>query len=145
MSYMYSLIQWDSMKILALSLTIENEKRNTTATSRHCRIILWPLLHAVFFITGVRKKSAFVTKAIRNVQFFWVIISLFPEYEFKRFLRKHVVKQSFPRLKEQHLIGKPLFSPGFCWKFDLGKLFTLIYLTIFNEKAKNHAPQCQPD
>ena len=98
-----------------------------------------------FQITGVRKKSAFVTKAVRNEQFFWVIRSLFLGYKFKRFLKKHVIKQSFSRPKEQHLIGKPQFSPGFCWKFDLGKLFTLIYLAIMTEKAKNHTSKCQSD
>ena len=60
------------------------------------------------------KKSAFVTKAARNVQFFALIRSLFPEYKFKIFLKKYVIKQSFPRLKEQHLIGKLRFCPGFC-------------------------------
>ena len=69
--------------------------------------------------------------------------SLFLEYKFKRFLQEQVVKWFFPRLKEQHLIGKLRFCPGFCWKFDSGKLFTLIYLAILNEKPKNHIPQCQ--
>ena len=96
-----------------------------------------------YYLTGVRKKSAFVTKAARNMQFFALIKFLFPEYKFKIFLKKYVIKQSFPRLKEQHLIGKLRFCPGFCWKFDSGKLFTLIYLAILNEKPKNHIPQCQ--
>ena len=42
-----------------------------------------------------------------------------------------MIKWSFAKLKEEHLIGKRLFSPGFC-----GKLFTLIYLEIFFEKTK---------
>ena len=83
------------------------------------------------------KKSAYVTKAARKVQFFWVFRSLFLEHRFKRFLKKQVVKWSFPRLKEQHLIGKPFFCRGFCRKLDLGKLFPLIYLAIVNKKARN--------
>ena len=64
-------------------------------------------------ITGVRIKSESVTRAARNVQFFYACRSLFLEYKFRRFLLKQVVKWFFPKLKEEHLIGKQLFSPGF--------------------------------
>ena len=45
-------------------------------------------------------------------------------------------KWPFAKLKEEILIGKQRFSTGFCWKFDLGKFFNLIYLEVFLKKQK---------
>ena len=64
-------------------------------------------------ITGVRKKNDFVTRAARNVRFFQVSRSLFPDYRFERFLQQVVFKWIFAKLKEEIFIGKRRFSLGF--------------------------------
>ena len=106
-------------------------------------LINWKKEEKKYQITGVWKKSESVTRADRNANFFYTRRSLFLEYELKRFQQKQVVKWSFSKLKEEHLIGKRLFLLGFCWKFNLGKFFTLIYSETFIEKTKNHTPKCQ--
>ena len=50
-----------------------------------------------------------IKREARNVPFFWVSRSLFPEHRFKRFLQWHVFKWPFAELNEEILIGKQRF------------------------------------
>ena len=93
-------------------------------------------------VTGVRKKIGSVTREARNVRFFWVSRSLFLDHKFKRFLLWLEFKWSFVKLKEEILIGKQCFSTVFCWKFNLGEFFTLIFYAMVHDKVKIFSPNC---
>ena len=79
---------------------------------------------------------------LKMCSFFYIFSFNFPEFKFRRFLLKHVVKGHFTKHKEEYLIGKQLFSPCFCWKFDFQVFLLLLTVPFMNRggtQVKNTA------